>query len=96
MPFELLKPDEDWLLTLSGDIFEAAELQAAALETVHGAAGAVVVDLDSLDEHDVATVQVLLALQRALVRDGRAVRFQNAGPAIVDTWRLAGVKDSLE
>ncbi|MDR7505829.1 MAG: STAS domain-containing protein [Armatimonadota bacterium] len=94
MAVRLISRGAEVTLELTGvvDVTEAAALRDAALGVVAVGPEACIVELQGVKGVDIAAVQVLLALQRAL--PGR-VRFIGSPPAVTEIWRLAGLERLL-
>ena len=92
MPVEVSRSGSEWSITLSGtlDIFEAQTLHATAVEAA-ARAPAVVVRLSAVESLDTSITQVLIALQRALAADGRALRLEGTPTAVDALWRRGGL-----
>jgi anti-anti-sigma factor len=97
MPFEIVEQDRHATLTLSGtvDIFDAAAVHAAVVQTATRYETGIVVSMSSVETVDGSVTQVLLALRRALVADGKSLVFDGVPPAVVACWRLAGLDTEL-
>ena len=95
MAVELVKDGGQWSLVLSGEVAigEARALHGAARATLDESAGDVVLRMGDLQSLDTSTMQVLVALGRALTERGRALRIDEAPEAVAQQWRRAGLGD---
>ena len=73
------------------DIFEAADIHAAALRAIQDAnAATVVVDCSGMDRMDVSSVQTLFAVKTALAGIGRRFELRGLSETQARTWSRIG------
>ena len=77
------------MLKLAGEIsvFGAADLRSSATEAA-AEAGNVVVDCGELQSVDLAALQILLAMQRAVVSRNRNFRLVGLSPEMADVFAM--------
>lgn len=93
MPCELTKQPDGWSLALSGvvDLFDAADLHAAAVDAVEHGPPRITVRLDAATSVDTSATQILLALRHALVERERSLRIEGTPAKVAAAWATAGL-----
>ena len=91
-PVRITRSEEGAQLVLEGNVgaAHARALQQAARELASSNAP-VRVDLQGLRHIDCAGVQVLLALDETIRRQGQAISFESVPPGVQTTFRNAGL-----
>ena len=97
MAIERSESAGQWQLTLSGvvGVAQARELADHARAVAREGGGDVVVSLRDVRALDTAAAQVLLALRRALVGQGRALCIVGVSPTVAERWQRAGLFTEL-
>ena len=97
MAIEMSEHAGQWQLTLSGvvGVAQARELADHARAVAIQGGGDLVVSLEDVRAVDTAAAQIVLALRRALVGQGRALRLVGVPPAVAERRERAGLFPAL-